>query len=372
MNRVSRLAKILISSPSNIPALISHRIMARLSYRFTPLLNAWSYSPEGINIYPTDRCNLRCAMCFERLKTPEPELTIKEWQGIIKSISRFRPRIHLSGGEPFVYRDIGALIYEIKRNQLYLTITTNGTLLERHAQDIVRLGVNRIHVSIDGPRQVHDDIRGVPGTFDRLIKGLELLQQYKKKTTLPVIRINSMISERTSTAMKEVIKIAHHIGAESIQFLHPLFVDSKALSQHRAFLQRNLKNDLNHWQGADIPCAPPADYEAFHRHLQAVSLDPKVRVEVFPQFTPEQMRAYYENRPDFYAVYKGTCRAMWNTATILPSGNVESCPDYVIGNCRTQDFLLLWNDGIMKALRKRIHQKNFFQVCRACCHYYFK
>lgn len=369
MKKIARRLKTLTNNIPSAPALVWRRLNSRLSYALCTMLGAQSAPPESINIYPTDRCNLNCSMCFERLRPQHKEMPVEEWRTIIHQIKKFKPRIHLSGGEPFVYKHIFDLIALIKQRELFLTITTNGTFLEQHAADIVRMNVNRIHVSIDGPKDIHDTIRGVPGTYDRVIAGLHKLCALKKQA-LPVIRINSMINLTNPDANRAVLDIAHRIHAESVQLLHPLFTSSEALSAHAQLLRKTLGRDMNYWHSADVPCTAPEDYEQIASTLEQLQKTSRIPVEVFPRLRPEQLRAYYTHDRTFKELYHGACQAMWYTATILPNGDVESCPDYVVGNCHAANFRELWNNDVMRELRKRIRERDFFAVCRACCYYY--
>lgn len=369
MNKIGRRLKTLIYNIPSAPALIWRRLSSRLSYTLCTMLGAQSAPPESINIYPTDRCNLNCSMCFEKLRPQHTEMPIRDWRTIIHQMAKFKPRIHLSGGEPFVYKHILDLIALIKQRELFLTITTNGTFLEQHAADIVRMNVNRIHVSIDGPKDIHDTIRGVPGTYDRVIAGLNKLCALKKRA-LPVIRINSMINLANPDANRAVLDIAHQIHAESVQLLHPLFTSSEALRAHAQLLKDALGRDINYWRSADVPCTAPYDYEQIASTLEQLQKTSSIPVEVFPRLRPEQLKAYYTRDKTFKMMYHGACQAMWYTATVLANGDVESCPDYVVGNCHTTNFRELWNNDVMRALRRRIRDRNFFTVCRACCFFY--
>lgn len=342
---------------------------ARMSYALCETMKAEAAPPESVNIYPTDRCNLQCSMCFEKLRPQHKEMSVHDWCRIVEHVKKFRPRIHLSGGEPFIYPGIMELITCIKKHGLFLTITTNGTYLEEYAEDIIRLKVNRIHVSIDGPQEIHDRIRGVPGTYDRIIEGLHRLLKHKK-SALPAIRINSMLNFSDLDANRAVVEIGNTINAESVQLLHPLYTDKQTLATHQQFLHRKLHRNLNYWHSADVACAKPDDYKRTFSELVRIQKTSSIPVEVFPKFDCEQLKAYYSDPNAFSKSYKGECRAMWNTATILANGEMESCPDYVLGNCTTLDFLTIWNNTVMKELRKRIRKHDFFTVCRACCYYY--
>jgi MoaA/NifB/PqqE/SkfB family radical SAM enzyme len=370
MVRLIRKLRTAINNPKHIHFLVWRRLSAKFSYYFSDLLNAYSLPPESINIYPTDRCNLKCSMCFEKLRKPKPELEISDWIKIVDQIKKFRPRIHLSGGEPFVYPKIIELISYIKKSGLFLTITTNGTFLTECAHDIIRMMVNRIHISIDGPKETHDRIRGVEGTFDRIMEGVYKLKSFQHNKPLPVIRINSMINFSNLDTMQEVIKIGRAMNAEGIQFLHPFFLDPQSLAAHRLFIGKQLNADLNYWQGADITCDNPRNFEETHRYLDNLQKESSISVEIFPPFNFEQLKSYYTMDKNFRPLCIGKCQAMWNTATILPSGDVESCPDYIIGNCTKKNFIALWNNKPMRALRQRIRNRDFFTVCRACCFFY--
>lgn len=54
-------------------------------------------------------------------------------------------------------------------------------LLEKYAEDLVNLGIDEIIFSLDGPREIHDTIRGGEGIFDRTIKGLKAVNTWKEK-----------------------------------------------------------------------------------------------------------------------------------------------------------------------------------------------
>jgi hypothetical protein len=179
-----------------------------------------------------------------------------------------------------------------------------------------------------------------------------------------------MINLTDPNANRPVIDIAHQIRAESVQLLHPLFVNSEALKAHALLLKNTLGREMNYWHSADIPCTTPRDYELVMSTLKQLQETSSIPVEVFPKLGAEQLRAYYAQDVAFSKLHRGACQAMWYTATILPNGEVESCPDYVVGNCRTSDFRDLWNNSAMKELRKRIRHRNFFTVCRACCYFY--
>ena len=105
----------------------------------------------------TDRCDLRCRYCMAERMTFLPRKDVLSLEEIVELadifIARGVNRIRLTGGEPLVRRSIDQLIPELGKrvgNGLdELTMTTNGTQLERHAPMLAEAGIRRINVSLD-------------------------------------------------------------------------------------------------------------------------------------------------------------------------------------------------------------------------------
>lgn len=370
MHRIVRQTRTILRNPENALSLTARRSGWKISRYCAPLMGYRALPPETVNIYPTDRCNLNCSMCFEKLRDPRPELTPDDWQHVIDDFARFKPRIHLSGGEPLLYKGIGEIIHHCKRHGLYCAITTNGTLLAHHADTIIKHRVNELTVSIDGPRDVHDAIRGVAGAFDNTMRGLQIIAQRRTRPESAVLRINSMLNPKDPAAMQEVIRIAIQHKAEAIKFIHPMFAGEQDIAAHRHFLMHNLGRGLNYWQGAQAVIQEQPDIKTIQQVCNDLQRETALHTEIFPSFNEIQLKHYYTMDNRFPTTLHGACHAMWSTITLLPSGEIESCPDYIVGNCTTNRIKEVWNNTLMQALRRRIYHKRFFTVCRACCFYY--
>ena len=106
----------------------------------------------------TDRCDLRCTYCMAENMTFLPRkdiLTFEEMDALTSAfIARGVRKIRLTGGEPLVRRDVLPFIEGLSRHLKSgavdeITLTTNGTQLEKYAKDLARVGVKRINVSLD-------------------------------------------------------------------------------------------------------------------------------------------------------------------------------------------------------------------------------
>lgn len=128
----------------------------------------------------TDRCDLRCRYCMGERMTflPRSEvLTLEELLALADVfIARGARRIRLTGGEPLVRRDAIDLIRAIGRRIGHgldeLTLTTNGTQLERFAGPLRDAGIRRINVSLDS--RDADRFRHITrrGNLDQVLGGI--------------------------------------------------------------------------------------------------------------------------------------------------------------------------------------------------------
>jgi GTP 3',8-cyclase len=122
-----------------------------------PMIDGFGRRITYVRLSVTDRCDLRCRYCMAETMTFVPRkdvLSLEEIVGLADMfVARGVKRIRLTGGEPLVRKGIeflvGQLGKRIGRGLDELTITTNGTQLERHAPMLFDAGVRRINVSLD-------------------------------------------------------------------------------------------------------------------------------------------------------------------------------------------------------------------------------
>lgn len=140
-----------------------------------------------LNFAITYKCNSRCKMCntwkryIEKPWMLKKELEIEEIHQIFKGFGKL-VWVSLTGGEPFLRDDIADIVNSVRDNcQIkMLNITTNclsSKLIEDRVRDIaeVKVPLTCINVSIDGPAQIHDYMRGIKGAYDSAVKTLEIL-----------------------------------------------------------------------------------------------------------------------------------------------------------------------------------------------------
>ena len=106
----------------------------------------------SLRITLTNRCNVNCLYCHhDGMVRSKDEMTADELYTICKIAKKIGVRkIHLSGGEPLLKKDIVEIVEKIASLGFKdISMTTNGILLEKYAQDLKDAGLNRVNVSLD-------------------------------------------------------------------------------------------------------------------------------------------------------------------------------------------------------------------------------
>lgn len=147
--------------------------------------------PYKLTFSITYKCQSRCLTCNIWEMRPTNELTLQEIQDFARKNNYFK-WIEITGGEPFLRSDVVDIVKAFNENckDLYIvTMPTNSLCSSSMAlgkvEEILKLGIPKlsITVSLDGYRELHDKIRGIPGNFDKamaIFKGLrELQKRYK-------------------------------------------------------------------------------------------------------------------------------------------------------------------------------------------------
>lgn len=110
-----------------------------------------------LRISVTDRCNFRCTYCMPREKyeghrylPKEAILSFEEVERVARAFVRLGvQKLRLTGGEPLLRRDVSHLVERLAGLGVELAMTTNGTLLPKHAAGLRRAGLHRLTVSLD-------------------------------------------------------------------------------------------------------------------------------------------------------------------------------------------------------------------------------
>jgi len=347
------------------------------------LLLSRSLLPQEVLFFLTYRCNLRCRMCaqwgqdgYVRKGAPailEDELPFESLEPVFEQLAGFKPRIFLCGGEIFLYRQWRDVLRSLQKHRLRTTIITNGTRLLEAAPDILETGVEQISLSLDGVPEVHDAQRGTPNTFQKALEGIQRLMEMRdaRKRLYPRVVINSTVTDGNYKTLVPFVEILQKQGVDSITLLHFNYVGHPLWEQHQQLFQRRMGTGCPHWRGF-VYDASSLDVEDFIRVVGEVKKRSfRVPVAFMPDYSEREMRAYYTGERFVPETPRGVCKGPWNTANILPNGDVSPCLDVVVGNVlEPGGFVRVWNGPRMQRFRGFLKDEKLFPVCTRCCTYY--
>ncbi|MDP8255098.1 MAG: radical SAM protein [Candidatus Alcyoniella australis] len=164
---------------------------AKLWGRRIPLAVGWDV---------THRCNLRCLYCgFERLDPGELD-TARALELIDAMADAGCVRLHLSGGEPMLRDDIGELIGRVLQRGMACALNTNGFRIDSRIDQVRH--VDAIRLSYDGPREVHDQLRG-QGAHAQMLAALEAARDAGTRVVL-----NATLNARNVGMLDELLAFA--------------------------------------------------------------------------------------------------------------------------------------------------------------------
>jgi radical SAM protein with 4Fe4S-binding SPASM domain len=141
--------------------------------------------------------------------------------------------ILFSGGEPLLRKDLLSLVHLATDKGMRAVISTNGTLItKKTANDLKRIGLSYVGVSLDGMRQTHDRFRGLEGAFDAALKGIRNCQDSGIK-----VGLRFTVNRRNASDIPEIFNLLEKEEIPRVCFYHLVYAGRGS---------QLMKEDLDH------------------------------------------------------------------------------------------------------------------------------
>ena len=175
--------------------------------------------PIGVKLELTHRCNLRCGFCFtdspRRTLEGTPDISDETWMRVAEdAIAAGVIEAVVTGGEPLLRKDLALSVIEtFAEAGVAVSLVTNGWFVDEAVADrIAAIGDVRVHVSVDGASpEVHDAVRGVPGSWRRAVRAIDLLVA----RDVPV-QVNHTISSANAATLQSCLEHLWLLGPGTI------------------------------------------------------------------------------------------------------------------------------------------------------------
>lgn len=173
--------------------------------------------PVAARIQVTRRCSLRCAYCRPPDEAGEA-MSTDELTGILEQLAALGcSRISLSGGEPMLRDDIGTLVNACADLGMAPEMNSSGTRLAERIDEVARLEL--LKLSLDGPPEVHDKIRGRDGSYREVLRAVDAAQRQGIRTVLV-----TTITRHNVDQLDHVLELARERGTlAAFQPLKPYY-----------------------------------------------------------------------------------------------------------------------------------------------------
>ncbi len=339
-------------------------------------------NPSTIFLAVNGICNLRCAMCdvgmrnresqfYQLMSGSREELLPDRVKTFIDEVKYFSPIIAITSTEPFLYGPLIDISDYIISRGLELYITTNGLLLEKYAEPLVRLNVPLLQVSIDGPPDIHNRIRGVENSFEKSLEGIRLVTEYKRKynSDKPRIGINYTISNLNDAHLFEFSRLMNDTGVSSITFSHLNYVTEKMAEKHNS-LFADICRATPSSMSSDVVDPTKVDCMKLWEQIKLVKGDRFTPTITFvPEIQSRTMLFDFYNRPEVI-VTKDKCSAPWTVMQIMGNGDaavITRCFNIRLGNMYEDSFDEIWHGERYKNFRNILRKHKLFPACTRCC-----
>ncbi|MEW6397018.1 MULTISPECIES: GTP 3',8-cyclase MoaA [unclassified Afipia] len=164
-----------------------------------------------LRVSVTDRCDLRCFYCMSEDMTFLPKsdlLTLEELDRLCSAfIAKGVRKLRLTGGEPLVRRNVMSLVHSLSRHLdsgalNELTLTTNGSLLEKFAAELKDNGVRRINVSLDTLDAAKFRAITRWGDLDKVLRGIEAARSAGLKVKINAVALKNLNEDEIPSLME--------------------------------------------------------------------------------------------------------------------------------------------------------------------------
>jgi MoaA/NifB/PqqE/SkfB family radical SAM enzyme len=363
--------------------------------------------PTFVQLRVTNLCNLRCKMCGqwgdtgifrslgkanatdgENEKTRireliglKREMGLDDYTRLLDELAPSRPIISLFGGEPLLYPDIVPLIQEVKRRGLTCSLITNSWHLESMARELVEAGIDTVMVSVDGPPDVHDRVRGREGSFERAASGVRALARLRdaRGSAVPMLLAILPITDLNVDDVARALDALGDLPLDTINVGLRWFVPKETGSAYETVMKETFGVAGASWKGfefdgADFAAAKGRQLTDLVKLLKGVrrqrfldSARGRPWISFVPDVPAEGVPGYFADSGKTFG--HDLCPVAWYFAQVEPDGQVCFCgdfPDYFIGNVRKTPFREIWTGERAGHFREKLAREPL-PICSRCC-----
>jgi MoaA/NifB/PqqE/SkfB family radical SAM enzyme len=334
--------------------------------------------PKMVILQITGNCNLTCRMCnqwgedggYHGIPIKQLTLDLETIEEVLDQVEPYHPYIQLLGGEPPLHPNFYQILESLTRRGLSASLETNGTTLEFWGDKLIGSTVDTLNVSIDGPPEIHDEVRMRKGTYDQALRGVRKVLKLREEAGLdqPRIAIRMTVTPENHEKIVETVEGFRDLPISLFIVQHLLYSHPEILEKNAEML-RPIKPAHEEIKVGGTFKPPDLDGLRVWDQIETVTRPGRYNFPVVanPAYKKEYVRDYYRDAsllPD-----PGLkCRIPEEVLSISCQGEATICSHFYVGKIADQSLEELWNGQLSRDFRKLLFKQGSIPACKICCY----
>ncbi|MFN8207429.1 MAG: radical SAM/SPASM domain-containing protein [Bacteroidales bacterium] len=309
-------------------------LLLRISFRFSQVSGrVWHAGlPFALSVEPTTQCTLRCPECpvgAGILQRARGTMDLGFFRSLVDEVSGtvFWMNLYFQG-EPLLHARLPEIIAHADKMHIYTVLSTNAQQLDSEmAEKLVKSGLSRIIISLDGAKRESYEQYRRGGNFEQVLEGTRLLVAARRKlrSRIPFIQVQCLVFSHNEQEIKSVRQLALDLGADQL-----VLKSAQILNLLKPVMQ--------------LPEQP--DYS---RYLASEGTELRLK-----------------------KTNSGLCYRMWSSAVITWDGLLVPCcydkeAEYSFGSLNETSFSKRWKGSNADHFRRMVlHSRQNVPICRNC------
>ena len=337
------------------------------------------YSPEWLILGVNNICNLHCKMCDVGLKindtnfalnltgTKPVNMPLELIKKIFDQAAQYFPntKIGYAFTEPLIYPHLIDSLAYANEKKLFTTITTNALNLKHKASGLVEAGLKELYVSLDGPEEIHNEIRGHKNSYSRAIDGIQELLALKPEMKISVFCV---ITEWNIGHLKRFVDDLKSLPLQQVGFMHTNFTTNEMADSHNQLLGDDYPATYSNTEEINIE---KMDLKALAEEINEIHQTKyPFKISFSPELHNEESINIFYHQPE--VKLGNICNDVFRNIMIKSDGSVipahGRCYNLSIGNVYEESLKEIWNSSVISNFRKKlIEHDGLFPACTRCC-----
>jgi len=315
----------------------------------------WFDAPDSVAFNVTNRCNLKCEYCFQKVNTKQSqEASFEEIISVLNQLDSMKvSEVLLEGGEIFAAPFIEKLLGKLDDYKIKFHIITNGTLLTPKLVDKISQISLSIGVSLDGPTPELNSQRGGKEIYYKILSAIEMLVS-RGITTF----VNCTVTKNNIDSIEQLIELCNKLNVYGIVF-QELHCSGKA--------------DKSYYYNNYIHYSQLVKFKEVYEIAQSKYSNMNfVNSEIFCLLeAPERYLTVCNPNLKYKPKKIFRCAAGRKFCLITPNLDVIPCgilEDYPCGNLREASFIEIWQNSERLKFIRRISELRVDEIsmCEDC------